>query len=145
MGKESDSEVTFELQENGGTKVTDISVGDSWSTKDGYPDFTEQDGRCFVLIRTEKGKEIMRTAEESKQVVSKILSIYNIQEMQPYQYQRRKDAGWRIIAVYLLTRGLLDFKGLDIIRQACKNNLKRGFSNMKGTAIRLIKTVWMKR
>lgn len=42
--------------------LADVAVGDSWNTKDGYPDFTESDGKCFCMIRTDKGQQIMNAA-----------------------------------------------------------------------------------
>lgn len=119
--------------------LADISVGDSWSTKNGYPDFTEQDGRCFVLVRTERGKRVMMAAEKDGYIVKRQLEIDNIQDMQPYQYMRRKLVGWRIWSVQLFTFGILDFKGLGYIRQALTSNYREGVKNLKGTISRMLK------
>ena len=40
--------------------LADIAVGDSWNTKNGYPDFTETEGRCFCMVRSTKGEELMQ-------------------------------------------------------------------------------------
>lgn len=119
--------------------LADISIGDSWSTNNGYPDFTEQDGRCFVLVRTIRGKDIMLAAENRGYIVKQQLDINKIQEMQPYQYQRRKLVGWRIFPVKLFSLGILDFKGLGYSKIMLKSNFKDGIKNMVGTISRLLK------
>lgn len=40
--------------------LADISSGDSWNTKDGYPDFTEGDGKTFVLYAQIKDGNCLR-------------------------------------------------------------------------------------
>lgn len=121
--------------------LSDISVGDSWSTKNGYPDFTEKDGRCFVMVRTERGEKVFSDAEKCNYVVSQPLDINKIQEIQPYQYLRRKTVGWRILPVQIVSFGILDFKGLDYAKQALKSNYIEGIKNMRGTVIRMIKAI----
>lgn len=120
--------------------LADISVGDSWSTKDGFPDFEEKDGRCLIFARTLKGLECLKDAVEKKLIwIHPIENVEVLKNMQPGQYSRRKFVGWRIFPVQVMTLGMLDFKGLGIYRQASKYNLKRGISNMIGTVKRLIK------
>lgn len=119
--------------------LADIAVGDSWSTKDGYPDFTEQDGRSFVLIRTNRGREMIMAAEREGYVIKRQLEICKIKEMQPYQFQRRQMVGWRILPVQLLSFGILKFKGLGCTQQLLTSNYKDGVKNMKGTISRILK------
>lgn len=119
--------------------LADIAVGDSWNTKDGYPDFTETDGRCFCMIRTSRGAEIFEDAIKTGYIESQKLDISRILEMQNYQYERRKLSGWRIVPVQLLSGFILNFKGLSIFKQARTANLKVGFNNMRGTFKRIIK------
>lgn len=52
--------------------LADISSGDSWNTKDGYPDFTESDGRNFCFIRTETGKELFESAIKDGYIIDEI-------------------------------------------------------------------------
>lgn len=40
--------------------LADIAVGDSWNTKNGYPDFTEGAGKSFVMVRTALGSEYIK-------------------------------------------------------------------------------------
>lgn len=119
--------------------LADIAVGDSWATKNGYPDFTESEGKCFVMVRTPKGVEFMKKADEAGYIVRNTLDVSKIAEMQPYQYNRRKLEGWRLVPVQIFSGFMLNFKGLHIFRQAVSANFSEGFKNMIGTAKRIIK------
>lgn len=119
--------------------LADVAVGDSWNTMDGYPDFTESDGRSFCMVRTATGDRLMQVALTNGYIETKTLDIKQIKDQQAYQYKRRKLEGWRLIPVQLMTGGLLHFKGLAIWRQALSANVKVGFRNMKGTYKRMKK------
>ena len=119
--------------------LADVAVGDSWNTKDGYPDFTESDGKCFCMIRTDKGQKIMNAARNKGYVDVVEMDINRIQEQQSYQYNRRKLEGWRLLPVMVATCGLINFKGLGIWRQAFTADFITGMKNMIGTFKRLIK------
>ena len=120
--------------------LADVAVGDSWTTKNGYPDFTESDGRCFVMVRTSNGSKIMNDAEKNGYIVRNSLDINKIAEMQSYQYNRRKLEGWRLVPVQLLSGFMLKFKGLHIFKQALTANFVSGIKNMFGTAKRIVKS-----
>ena len=117
--------------------LADVAVGDSWHTKDGYPDFTETEGRSFCMVRTKCGSDLLSQASAEGYIETNSLDIRKIKEQQPYQYNRRKLEGWRLLPVQLLTRGLLNFKGLSIIRLALTANPIEGFKNMLGTYNRM--------
>ena len=119
--------------------LADVAVGDSWTTKNGYPDFTESDGRCFVMVRTSNGCKIMDDAEKNGYIVRNALDINKIVEMQSYQYNRRKLVGWRLVPVQLFSGFMLKFKGLHIFKQAMSAKFTSGIKNMLGTAKRMIK------
>ena len=117
--------------------LADIAVGDSWDTKDGYPDFTESQGRCFCMIRTTEGQAIMKKAEKHGYITMQTLDLSTIKEKQQYQYQRRMLTGWRLVPLQLFTLGLLNFKGLGITKQALQLDFKTGMINMLGSMKRL--------
>lgn len=118
--------------------LADISVGDSWRTKDGYPDFEEREGRSLVFVRTQLGEEVVRAAKNNKSIDTCPIEASDIEFMQPGQYNRRKYAGWRIIPVQILTCGFLSFHNLGIIYQALTANFIEGLRNTKGTFKRFI-------
>ena len=119
--------------------LADIAVGDSWNTKDGYPDFTESEGRCFCMIRTENGQQIMNAARDNGYINTIKMDINKIQEQQSYQYNRRKLEGWRLFPVLVLTCELINFKGLGIWKLALTAGVITGTKNMMGTLERLLK------
>lgn len=94
--------------------LADISSGDAWNTKNGYPDFTESKGKNFCFIRTKEGHLLFEEAVKSGYIEKKSVDISNIRNMQSYQYDRRRLVGWRLLVVQMMTQGLLSFKGLGI-------------------------------
>lgn len=119
--------------------LADLSVGDSWNTINGYPDFTDSEGRSFVMIRTERGQEIFNQASEEEFVVSKQLDKKLLAAMQPFQYKRRIMVGWRLIPLKLKNYGLIDFTGLGLVRMVKSSPKSQGFREMLGTMKRIIK------
>ena len=119
--------------------LADLSVGDSWNTINGYPDFTDSEGRSFVMIRTERGQEIFNQASEEEVVVSKQLDKKQLAAMQPFQYRRRIMVGWRLIPLKLKNYGLIDFTGLGLVRMVKSSPKSQGFREMLGTMKRIIK------
>lgn len=117
--------------------LADIASGDAWNTKDGYPDFTEADGKNFCFIRTEEGLRLFEEAEKAGYIASERLNIADVKDMQRPQYLRRQLVGWRIAMVQMLTHGMLNFQGIGFYRLAMKANWWLGFKNAIGTAKRL--------
>lgn len=118
--------------------LADIAVGDSWNTKDGYPNFTETEGRCFCMIRTINGVTLFDEAIKTGYIESHELEINHIQEMQNYQYERRKLSGWRILPVQFFSGFILNFRGLGITKQALTAKVIVGINNMIGTTKRIL-------
>lgn len=119
--------------------LADIASGDSWNTQNGYPDFTEADGRNFCFIRTETGLKLFKEAEEKGYIVTENLNLNDVKDMQRYQYVRRHQVGWRIAAVQCLTGGVLNYHGLGFYRTALQGNIAKGIKEALGTAKRFIK------
>lgn len=119
--------------------LADISVGDSWHTKDGYPDFEERDGKSFVMMRNNEGKKLFFGALKSGYIDSSNLDIDKIAEMQRYQYNRRLNVGYRLIPVQLKTKFLIKFRGLGILKMMKQASFKNGIFNMYGTFKRILK------
>jgi len=119
--------------------LADISVGDSWNTKDGYPDFTEADGKSFMMVRTTAGLDLMNGAIEMGYLHTNSLDKSRVSQLQPYQYKRRLLVGYRILPVQIFTGFLLRFNGLGLLRLMLKAKLSEGLRNMVGTARRFMK------
>lgn len=116
--------------------LADIASGDAWNTRDGYPDFTEAEGRNFCFIRTQKGDDLMRQAVEAGYIDEEQLDIDQVRFMQPYQYRRRMETGWRIAAAYIMSGFKLHFHGTGWLRNAMKISPKAGLRILIGSARR---------
>lgn len=117
----------------------DLAVGDYWNTKDGYPDFKEQDGRSFCIIRTPKGKNIIEEAVENNYIEIRDINVKNLKYLQPYQYNRRRLAGWRILPIRILSGNMLYFKGLSLFKNSLSVPLKEGVIELLGSLKRFQK------
>lgn len=116
----------------------DIAVGDAWETKDGYPDFSEREGKSLVLIRNHNALNLFNKVTEDKKVVSDRISIERIKNMQPYQYKRREIVGVRILATIMGKGVLFNFRGLRLLENLMNNSLKNIVLNFYGTLKRIL-------
>lgn len=94
----------------------DIAVGDAWETKDGYPDFTEKEGNSLLIVRTVKGSKYIDKFVKNGALSIAPLGLEKLKLMQPYQYNRRKKSGIRVVAIWAIKRINLNFKNLGLIR-----------------------------
>lgn len=119
--------------------LADIASGDSWNTENGYPDFSEADGRNFCFIRSNIGEELFLDAERTGYICTEKLDLNEVKNMQRYQYERRHYVGWRIAAVQIFSRNILYFKGLGLYRVSLKVNYRKAIKEFLGTCKRLFK------
>lgn len=119
--------------------LADIASGDSWNTKDGYPDFTESDGKNFCFIRTKTGKKLFESAINDGYITEEPLNIEKIKDIQKYQFSRRHYVGWRILTVQILSGHILSFHNLGYGKMALRANYKKGIKEMLGTIRRFYK------
>lgn len=117
--------------------LADISTGDSWNTKDGFPDFKEADGINFCFIRTQNGCKLYQGAVKSGYISTREFKVTSLKNIHRYQYLRRILAPWRITAIQILTLGLLKFKGLGLYRLFFKVNFITGVKEFLGTIRRI--------
>lgn len=118
-------------------ELADIAIGDSWSTKDGFPDFTEQPGRCFVMIRTKKGQELFQEALDKGYIIEKDMNLDRINEIQPYQNQRRRLTFWRLLPLQVKTGFLLKFKGLRVLKLGLQADFISALKTLIGSCKRV--------
>lgn len=116
--------------------LADIASGDAWNTRDGYPDFTEGEGRNFCFVRSERGERLMFEAKEAGYIDVEQLDINKVAHMQPFQYRRRKEVGWRIAAACLMSGFKVRFKGTGWPRNAMRISLPKGLRILAGSAKR---------
>lgn len=117
----------------------DLTIGDGWKTKDGYPDFTESDGRSFVLVRTEDGKNYLQAASKQGRVIIEELPLTQVKVMQPTQYHLRFIKFFRLIPFFVAYPGLFRFKGLNLLKLGFRADIKTAFREFKGSVKRFRK------
>lgn len=93
----------------------DLAVGDAWETSDGYPDFTEREGQSLVIVRTNAGINVLDSAAKNGDVIFTPLAEEKLALMQPYQFNRRKRVGARLLAFILGKRRKVNYKNLGLI------------------------------
>ncbi len=118
--------------------LSDISVGDAWSTINGYPDFEESEGESLVVIRNSLGYRILEMARRKNYVTMDKLEIDKLKEIQTFQYQRRIVMGWRLLPLYILKPRLFSFKNMGIICSFSKCSMMNGLRELKGSLIRFL-------
>ena len=116
--------------------LTDIASGDAWNTRNGYPDFTEGEGRNFCFVRTNRGEQLLRDAVTAGYITEEQLDINEVEQMQRYQHTRRKEVGWRIAAAWFMSGFKVNFQGTGWQRNALRINPLRGFRILMGSAKR---------
>lgn len=90
----------------------DIVCADAWYIKNNKPDFSENEGRNLVIVRSDKGKNIIEGMEKEELVV---LDGYDEFEkempvIQKYQYERRSTMKTQVFALKLLGIKLPKYK-----------------------------------
>lgn len=118
--------------------LADISSGDAWNTKDGYPDFNEEEGKNFCFIRTKQGQSIFDEAKKSGYIQTEKLTLSSIKEIQPHQYERRRVSVLRIVVVQLMTLGILNFKNTEYFKAFFELSVKTIIREILGTVKRFV-------
>lgn len=76
---------------DGTGEFADIACADAWYGKDGYPDFTERDGRSLIVARSEAGERLLARLERAGRIATEPLDVGEIERMQPYQANRKRN------------------------------------------------------
>jgi coenzyme F420 hydrogenase subunit beta len=123
---------------DGTGEFADITCADAWYGQDGYPDFTERDGRSLVLGRTERGTELLTSAIQSGAIFVEPLDSPQIEKMQPYQADRKRVVLGRVAATWF-ARGIAPrYRGLGLLKAALHANPLHWLRNCWGTLRRAV-------
>ncbi|WP_080905242.1 Coenzyme F420 hydrogenase/dehydrogenase, beta subunit C-terminal domain [Parabacteroides sp. Marseille-P3160] len=111
----------------------DIVVGDAWETVDGYPDFTEKEGKSLIIARNIIGFTLLNTIEASGKIITEEISIDKLKKIQPTQFDRRKIVLARLGALLIKKRIILNFKNMKLLYNVLTISPRRFFNQFKGT------------
>jgi coenzyme F420 hydrogenase subunit beta len=114
-------------------EYADIACADAWYGKDGYPDFTEQDGRSLIVARTRQGHALLSQMRQSGVIATDQLDVEQIGEMQPYQMERRRAVLARVLGVVLKGRRAPSYKGFGLLKLSLHSKLLWLLRNTWGT------------
>ncbi|MEG6532046.1 Coenzyme F420 hydrogenase/dehydrogenase, beta subunit C-terminal domain [Caldibacillus thermoamylovorans] len=82
-------------------EFADIVCGDGWiESKNGYPDFSEADGRSLIITRNKQGDRLLDSLlKDGYLSLENDFDINVLEKIQPYQAKRRKQLVSRIFAL----------------------------------------------
>jgi coenzyme F420 hydrogenase subunit beta len=101
---------------DGTGEFADLVCADAWYGKDGYPDFTERDGRSLIVVRSEAGQRLYDMALAQGWITSEPLEVEEIEKMQPYQASRKREVFMRSAALFAARGWRPHFSNLALVR-----------------------------
>lgn len=119
-------------------EFADVVCGDAWYSKDGYPDFTERDGRSVVLVRTPVGRDLVEQAWAGGTISLERFDLRELRNIQPYQYRRKSAMLARLAAVRLFGGSVPRYRRMSLISLALRLAPWKTLREFVGTARRQI-------
>lgn len=115
-------------------RVADISCGDAWEshTQNGDP------GRSIVLVRTERGRDILHRAMAAGYVELTRVDAATVLAAQPNLLQRRRELFGRLLGLKICLVPVPVFKGFSLFRSWMKIPLMRRVKTVGGTFKRVV-------
>ncbi|MBK5960173.1 hypothetical protein CCR97_18465 [Rhodoplanes elegans] len=121
---------------DGTGEFSDIACGDAWYSRDGYPDFTERDGRSLIVARTSAGRALLDTIREAGALNCKPLPKDEVRKMQPYQYNRKRAVFVRLLGMRLGGLSTPKYRGLSLLQLTLLSSPIWLLRNLLGTYFR---------
>lgn len=118
---------------DGTGEFADIACADAWYGQDGYPDFTERDGRSLIIARTAAGQQLLDRAMAARRILTEPLDVEQIALMQPYQVTRKRNVLARAMGVWLARRQVPRYGRLRLILLALRTSPVEQLRNLSGT------------
>jgi coenzyme F420 hydrogenase subunit beta len=123
-------------------RVADVSCGDAWESfnKNGDP------GRSIVIVRTERGREIVRRAIAANYVQLTPATSKNVLDAQQNLLQKRKDLFGRLLGLRLFLAPVPNFEGFSLTRAWMQLPLSRKANTILSTVKRiLLRRLWQRK
>lgn len=116
----------------------DLAACDYWETDErGYPLFEEGDGRSGLLVRTERGREVLQAALDAGVLAGEPLAAEKIVAVQPGQTWRRENLWGRLVGARLGGRPTPRYRGFPLRRLALED-LRRTVRAIRGSRRRAL-------
>lgn len=118
---------------DGTGEFADLICADAWHGKDGYPDFSESEGRSLIIARTEVGKVLLEDAHQWRAIASEPLPVEQIAGMQPFQINRKRMAAGRSLATLMARGRSVNFIRMGLLQASLQENPLTILRNAWGT------------
>ena len=121
-------------------EAADIVCADAWyGDSEGYPTFDERDGRSLILARTHLGKKVVEHSVSNGYLSVQSVNPRVIDNIQPYQKNRKQTALARMLALQLLFAKRPKFFGFHLFRNAVNAGFITQLKAFIGTFLRKLK------
>jgi coenzyme F420 hydrogenase subunit beta len=122
-------------------RVADIACGDAWEqyANNGDP------GRSLVLVRTERGREILTAARRAGYTTLQPAGPDNVLRAQADLLERRRALFGRLLAFRLLGAPIPSFKGFSLFRSWLHIGPQGQLRSVLGTLRRIVQRCWYQR
>jgi len=123
-------------------RVADISCGDAWES------FDEKGsaGRSLVIVRTERGREILRGAMAANYVELTPASPEHVIAAQPNLLRKRRELFGRLTALKLCMVPIPNFQGFSLVHAWLRLPFSRKVRTVLGTIKRILtRKLWRRR
>jgi coenzyme F420 hydrogenase subunit beta len=118
---------------DGTGESADIVCADAWYGKDGYPDFSEREGRSLILARTTEGESLLAELVAAAAIQRESLPVEDIALMQPYQLLRKRLALGRGLATWLARGRTVKYRRMKLLSAALQERPLTVLRNAWGT------------
>lgn len=122
-------------------RVADISCGDAWEQ---YDDARSNPGMSIVLVRTQRGREVLRGAVAAGYVNLAPASSDAVFAAQPHLLSKRQELFGRLLAFRLLLIPIPQFLGFSQFHGWIRLPLSRKIRTLAGTLKRAVSRGWWK-
>lgn len=126
---------------DGTGEFADLTCADAWEkSENGYPSFEERKGKSLIISRNEKGLKVIADAISLGYIAisNKNYSSSDIEQMQPYQKQRKQNLIPRLVALKLFGRTVPNYNIKFLLKASLKENPLRLAKNFIGMIKRLL-------
>ena len=123
-------------------RVADISCGDAWESYENSGD----PGRSIVVVRTSRGREVLRRAMESNYVTLTQVTAAQVLAAQPHLLQRRKELFGRLFGLRVFLIPIPMFSGFSLFHSWVRLPIFQIARTIFGTMKRvIIRGLWRRR
>lgn len=124
---------------DGTGEFADIVGADAWFGADGYPDFSERDGRSLIIARNSVGMALINDAASRGAIAIADFNVRDLPSIQPYQLRRKQEQIARSLAAKTVRHPWPSYRGFRLLATATSLSPLQHLRAYLGTLRRLWK------